>query len=271
MKLRTIVPILGVTLALAAGVPAGAAGAAGAAGGTTFTLKVSSSTVKAAKYFIKSHYSAATYSSVAEFIWSFACENDHGWSAPVPKLVSTNSSGNRYRIRLSAGQVKKANAALKHESCANSGIRSIEQDYKKTSTHSSVLQAISAVKLPSTAVTTTTSHSAPAATTTPTTHAASATTTTSRAAAPVTTTTRAPSPTTTAPPQTTVPPTTAPPTTTTTVAPAGCHPQTPSGGCYNAGELCSAAEHGEVGVAGNGAQITCENTDPGSTWHWVDS
>lgn len=51
--------------------------------------------------------------------------------------------------------------------------------------------------------------------------------------------------------------------------PAGCHPKTPSGGCYEPGEFCSAAEHGETGVAGDGKTITCENTDPGSTWHWV--
>lgn len=52
-------------------------------------------------------------------------------------------------------------------------------------------------------------------------------------------------------------------------APAGCHPKTPSGGCYEPGEFCSEAEHGETGVAGDGKTITCENTDPGSTWHWV--
>lgn len=50
---------------------------------------------------------------------------------------------------------------------------------------------------------------------------------------------------------------------------AGCHPTTSSGNCYEPGEFCSSAEHGETGVAGDGKSITCENTDPGSTWHWV--
>jgi hypothetical protein len=62
---------------------------------------------------------------------------------------------------------------------------------------------------------------------------------------------------------------------TTTTAPQppppapGCSPKTASGNCYQPGEFCSAAEHGMTGVAGDGAQIECENTDPGSTWHWV--
>ena len=51
--------------------------------------------------------------------------------------------------------------------------------------------------------------------------------------------------------------------------PAGCYPKTSSGNCYEPGEFCSTAEHGETGVAGDGKTIKCENTDPGSTWHWV--
>jgi hypothetical protein len=50
------------------------------------------------------------------------------------------------------------------------------------------------------------------------------------------------------------------------VAPAGCHPMSAAGNCYEAGEICSDADHGLVGVAGNGATITCEN-DNG--WRWV--
>ena len=90
-----------------------------------------------------------------------------------------------------------------------------------------------------------------------------------------TVTTPAPQPSTPAPQQTTQPAvqqtTQAAPAHTTTPAPppAGCSPKTPSGGCYEPGDFCSSAEHGETGVAGDGAQIECENTDPGSTWHWV--
>jgi hypothetical protein len=50
---------------------------------------------------------------------------------------------------------------------------------------------------------------------------------------------------------------------------ASCYPTTPSGNCYEPGEFCSTAEHGETGIAGDDKTITCENTDPGSTWHWV--
>jgi hypothetical protein len=50
--------------------------------------------------------------------------------------------------------------------------------------------------------------------------------------------------------------------------PAGgsCHPTTPSGNCYERGEFCSAAEHGESGVAGDGEAITCKQD--GSYWRW---
>jgi hypothetical protein len=50
--------------------------------------------------------------------------------------------------------------------------------------------------------------------------------------------------------------------------PAGCHPQTPSGNCYEPGEFCSDAEHGETGVAGDGKTITCVAS--GSYWRWED-
>jgi hypothetical protein len=45
-----------------------------------------------------------------------------------------------------------------------------------------------------------------------------------------------------------------------------CHPKTPSGNCYEPGEFCSSAEHGETGVAGDGKTITC--VQDGSYWRW---
>jgi hypothetical protein len=66
------------------------------------------------------------------------------------------------------------------------------------------------------------------------------------------------------------PPTSAAPAPTTSApAPSGCYPKASSGNCYEPGEFCSSAEHGQSGIAGDGKSITCENTDPGSTWHWV--
>jgi hypothetical protein len=52
--------------------------------------------------------------------------------------------------------------------------------------------------------------------------------------------------------------------------PLKCTPKTPSGGCYQAGEFCSTAQHGKIGYDAVGDAIKCENTDPGQTWHWVD-
>jgi hypothetical protein len=57
------------------------------------------------------------------------------------------------------------------------------------------------------------------------------------------------------------------PTHSTQAAAGGCHPHTPSGGCYTRGEFCSEAEHGEHGVAGDGETITC--TQDGSYWRWL--
>lgn len=54
----------------------------------------------------------------------------------------------------------------------------------------------------------------------------------------------------------------------THAAPVGCYPKTSSGNCYEPGEFCSTAEHGETGVAGDGRTITC--TDVNGYWRWED-
>jgi hypothetical protein len=54
---------------------------------------------------------------------------------------------------------------------------------------------------------------------------------------------------------------------TTAAAASGCYPKTPSGGCYEPGEFCSRAEHGETGVAGDGKTIVCRDIGY-TTWHW---
>lgn len=100
--------------------------------------------------------------------------------------------------------------------------------------------------------------SSPAARSTP----AAGTTTTTPAVQP---STRAP-----APQQTTQPVVQQTTTAAAPPPPAGCTPRTPSGGCYEAGEFCSSAEHGETGVAGDGAAIKCEPPSSGKTWRWVD-
>jgi hypothetical protein len=89
---------------------------------------------------------------------------------------------------------------------------------------------------------------------------------------PVTTAPVKSPPPTTAPvtaPPVTVPPVTSPPVTSPPVtsppAPSGCHPLSSGGNCYEAGELCSAADHGLSGVAGNGEAIICEDNDG---WRW---
>lgn len=48
-------------------------------------------------------------------------------------------------------------------------------------------------------------------------------------------------------------------------APAGCHPLSDKGTCYEPGEFCRTADHGMSGVAGDGKAITCEDNDG---WRW---
>src|SRR6185437_9585260 len=48
------------------------------------------------------------------------------------------------------------------------------------------------------------------------------------------------------------------PTPTASAAPAGCHPLTNGGNCYEPGEYCRKSDHGVSGVAGDGKAITCE-------------
>jgi hypothetical protein len=54
----------------------------------------------------------------------------------------------------------------------------------------------------------------------------------------------------------------------TSAAPAGCHPLTNAGKCYEPGEFCRAADHGASGLAGDGEAITCEDNDG---WRWEPS
>jgi hypothetical protein len=51
-------------------------------------------------------------------------------------------------------------------------------------------------------------------------------------------------------------------------APAGCHPISDEGTCYEPGEYCRDADHGTSGVAGDGKAITCEDNDG---WRWEPS
>lgn len=48
-------------------------------------------------------------------------------------------------------------------------------------------------------------------------------------------------------------------------APAGCHPLSNEGTCYEPGEFCRTTDHGMSGVAGDGKPITCEDNDG---WRW---
>jgi hypothetical protein len=61
-----------------------------------------------------------------------------------------------------------------------------------------------------------------------------------------------------APPQQAPPP---PP----TAAPAGCHPLTNTGKCYEPGEFCRNSDHGATGRAGDGEAIICRNNNG---WRW---
>jgi len=80
-------------------------------------------------------------------------------------------------------------------------------------------------------------------------------------------TTRPPAPTTappaTEPPATRPPATPAPPAPSAT--PAGCHPLSDEGTCYEPGEYCRDDDHGASGVAGDGEAIVCEDNNG---WRW---
>jgi hypothetical protein len=47
--------------------------------------------------------------------------------------------------------------------------------------------------------------------------------------------------------------------------PAACHPHSSSGKCYEPGEYCSEADHGVIGLAGDGKTIICEDNNG---WRW---
>jgi hypothetical protein len=60
-----------------------------------------------------------------------------------------------------------------------------------------------------------------------------------------------------------------PPPPPSSAAPAGCHPLTPSGHCYEPGEYCPTADAGMSGVAGDGKTIICEFESGRYHWHPV--
>lgn len=85
------------------------------------------------------------------------------------------------------------------------------------------------------------------------------------------TTAAAPAPTAHAPSTTAPAPTTsaaAAPPPPSSAAPAGCHPLTNGGNCYEPGEFCRVSDHGVSGVTGDGEPITCEDNDG---WRWEPS
>lgn len=81
--------------------------------------------------------------------------------------------------------------------------------------------------------------------------------------------TPAPSPTHSAPPPSAAPPSAAPPTAAPSPSSAppspACYPLSSSGHCYEPGEFCSDADHGQSGVAGDGEAIICEDNNG---WRW---
>lgn len=60
---------------------------------------------------------------------------------------------------------------------------------------------------------------------------------------------------------------TAPPPSAAT-SPEGCQPLSDENTCYEPGEYCRDADHGESGIAGDGKTITCEDNDG---WRWEPS
>jgi cytoskeletal protein RodZ len=127
-------------------------------------------------------------------------------------------------------------------------------------------------KAKSVITTTTTTLSVSSSTTTP---SASSTAAPAASTASATTSPTTARPAATAPPATsprvttapvTSPPATKPPTTPPTTAyTVTCHPLTNGGNCYRPGEFCRTSDHGAVGVAGNGATITCRDNNG---WRW---
>jgi hypothetical protein len=59
-----------------------------------------------------------------------------------------------------------------------------------------------------------------------------------------------------------------PPTSSAPPAPAGCHPVTSGGNCYEPGEFCPHADAGMTGVAGDGKAITCKLVS--GSYRWED-
>ena len=90
-----------------------------------------------------------------------------------------------------------------------------------------------------------------------------ASSTPARTAAPPVSTPPAPKP---PPPVSTKPVPKPPPPSAPAPAPkASCYPLTNGGNCYEPGEFCRDSDHGDMGLAGDGEVIKCEDNDG---WRW---
>jgi hypothetical protein len=131
--------------------------AAPASGGQTFTVTVNSKMWADAQGTLNNSEVRLVYRSPQALIYGSVCENGGKWTAPIPKKISSGPSGVTLRVTLSAGQVVKAENALRKESCASEfGIHTVEQDYRWASQPSQIQTAIQTIDQAFTPATTTT-------------------------------------------------------------------------------------------------------------------
>jgi hypothetical protein len=163
-----IVTALVVVILAIVGIAIGAKASGGQ--GETLTLTVDPASWAKAQAYMEAPGTATPYTSTANFIWSFLCEDgdpNTPWFAPTPTETGQDPTGVTFSVHLTAAEVSKGNQELKSQDCASQdGVQTIQQDYNWAATPSEIASTIAVMSQPSPSASTSTPTTQPAPTTT---------------------------------------------------------------------------------------------------------
>jgi hypothetical protein len=159
--LGLVIMTIGGSLAACSSVPSG----------QSFTVTVGSASWSKVQAFMSSSKNNGAYSSAADLIFTYLCENESGsdWLGPIPTEVGKTASGVEFRVTLTSNQVAQAQSAINSASCAaNNGISTVQQDYESAASDEEIAVDLRASKSSSSSSSSSPSSSSSTTTTTTT-------------------------------------------------------------------------------------------------------
>ncbi len=128
--------------------------------GVTFTVSVDAASWAKAQAFVAGPENDGAYSSAAELIFSFLCEDGDTkslWLAPIPTQTGQTAAGRTFTVHLTGSEVARGEQELKSLACDSQlGLKTVQDDYRSAATPYGIGLALAAA--------------APTSATTPSTH-----------------------------------------------------------------------------------------------------